>query len=126
LNDVDISQRAVEDLMRDIDGPVGNFMRGVSLQMAAVATAVAPVIKPGSTWSARSSAYRLPDGRFKPPGYLKSHITSTVGHSRLHDNYVFGGAEAPGDSGLFLEAPAEQLHEKHPFLSTGLESIVLD
>lgn len=125
MDDVEVSQEECDALMRDIDGPVGDFMRDTARKIAAVATVVAPVLKPGNVWSPRSSAFRTDTGLYKPPGYLKSHITWTVGHSKLHGGQVFGGAEAPGNPGLFLEAPAEQLEEKHPFLSTGLDSIVL-
>lgn len=126
MNDVVISKQAVDELMRDIDGPVGNLMREISEQIKNVAIAHAPVLNAHNVRSLRSSALRTPEGVIKTPGYTKRHITSTVGHSVLHDGYVFGGAEAPGNPGIFLEAPAEQMHEKHPFLTTGLWSVHVD
>ena len=112
--------------MRDVDGPVGDLMRDISKQIADVAIAKAPILKARNVRSLRSSALRSPDGTIKTPGYLRRNITRTVGHSVLHDGYLFGGAEAPGDPGIFLEAPAEQMHEKHPFLTTGLWSVSLE
>jgi hypothetical protein len=114
-----ISQEAIDELMRDVDGPIGDLMRDLSKQIAAVAREKVRVRIPGTQRTGRTS-------NAKAPGYTKSHITSTVGHSSMHDDYVFGGAEAPGDPGIFLEAPAEQMHEKYPFLTTGLWSVSID
>jgi len=119
LNDVTIHQEEVDKLMRDIDGPVGDLMRDVSKQIANVAREKVRVRTPGTHRTGRTS-------NSKTPGYTKSRITSTVGHSKLHDGLLFGGAEAPGDPGIFLEAPAEQMHEKYPFLTTGLWSVHID
>jgi hypothetical protein len=119
LSEVVISQQAVDELMRDIDGPVGDLMRDISKQIAAVARTRVRVREFGTHRTGRTSDA-------KPPGYTKANITSTVGHSKLHDGYVFGGAEAPGNPGIFLEAPAEQMHEKYPFLTTGLWSVSVD
>lgn len=118
MSDVVISQEAVDELMRDINGPVGDLMRDLSKQIADVARAKVRVRIPGTHRTGRTS-------NAKSPGYTKAHITSTVGHSKLHDGMVFGGAEAPGDPGIFLEAPAEQMHEKYPFLTTGLWAVEL-
>lgn len=119
MSEVVISQEAVDALMRDIDGPVGDLMRHLSRQIAEVAREKVRVRVPGTHRTGRSSSA-------KPPGYTKAHITSTVGHSKLHQGFVFGGAEAPGHPGIFLEAPAEQMHDKYPFLTTGLWSVSLD
>lgn len=105
--------------MRDIDGPVGDLMRNISHQIANVARDKVRIRTPGSHRTGRTS-------NANAPGYTKANITSTVGHSKLHDGLVFGGAEAPGNPGIFLEAPAEQMHEKYPFLTTGLWSVSLD
>lgn len=124
MSEVIISQKDVDELMRDIDGPVGDLMRDLSREIADVArekVRVRGVIpaRPGMHPTGRTSNARL-------PGYTKTHITSTVGHSVLHDGLLFGGAEAPGNPAIFLEAPAEQMHEKYPFLTTGLWSVHVD
>jgi hypothetical protein len=125
-DEVVISQEAVDELMRDIDGPVGDLMRDIAHQIEVVAVAHAPILKARNVRSLKSTAFRSGDGTIKTPGYLKRHITSTVGHAISRDGLLFGGAESPGDPGIFLEAPAEQMHEKHPFLTTGLWSVSLD
>lgn len=119
MNEVYISQEAIDELMRDIDGPVGDLMRDVSRQMADVARDKVRVRVPGTHRTGRTS-------NANAPGYTKAHITSTVGHAKTHDGILFGGAEAPGNPGLFLELPAPQMHEKYPFLTTGLWSVSLD
>jgi hypothetical protein len=114
-----ISQEAIDELMRDENGPVGDLMRDLARQMATVAREKVAVRVPGSQRTGRTSSARA-------PGFTKSHITYTVGHSKLHNGYVFGGAEAPGNPGIFLEAPAVQMEDTHPFLTTGLWSVHLD
>lgn len=105
--------------MRDEDGPVGDLMRDVARQIAEVAYEKARVRVPGRQRTGRTSNARA-------PGYLKSNITWTVGHSKLHDGLLFGGAESPGNPGIFLEAPAEQLYRPYPFLTTGLWAVHVD
>lgn len=115
MGDVEISQEAVNELLRDINGPVGDLMRQIANQIAASARAHAPV-RTGNVWSNRSSGA-------KKPGYTKENITTTVGHSVLNDGVVFGGANAPGDPTFFLQKPAEQMHHKYPFLTDALWSV---
>lgn len=119
MNDVTIDETAVEDLLRDENGPVGDLMRDIAKQIAEVAVAKVRVRVPGRQHTGRTS-------NAQPPGYTKSHITYTVGHSKLHNGLLFGGAEAPGAPGIFLEAPAEQMHKAYPFLTTGLWSVHVD
>lgn len=126
LDDVVISEEAVRELMQDIDGPVGDLMREIAKQIETVAIQKAPVLSAKNVRSLKSTAFRTADGLIKTPGYTKRHITTTIGHSKLHDDFVFAGVNAPGDPGIFLEAPAEQLHETHPFLTTGLWAVSLD
>lgn len=121
-----IHQEAVEDLLRDMDGPVGDLMKQLANQMASVAREKAPILNPKNIRSWRSSALRTEDGTIKMPGYLKRHITTTVGHSKLHNDYVFAGANAPGNPDLFLEIPAEQVHDQVDILQAGLWSVHID
>jgi len=119
VDEVNISEEAVEDMLRDINGPVGELMRDLARQMAVIARDKVAVRIPGSHRTGRTSSARA-------SGFTKSRITSTVGHSKLNNDHVFAGAEAPGDPGVFLELPAEQMHEKHPFLTTALWSVHVD
>jgi hypothetical protein len=123
---VTVDEQAVYEFMRDIDGPVGDLMREIARQLEAVAVEHAPILKAKNVWSLRSTAFRTADGTIKTPGYLKRNITSKVGLAVTMDNMMFAGADAPGDPGIFLEAPAEQMHEKHPFLSTALWAVEVD
>lgn len=120
MDQVHIDQDQVDELMRDENGPVGDLMKDLARQMEDIARAKAPVLSMRNVRSARSTALVSREGTVKTPGYLKRNITSTVGHSKLHNGYLFAGANAPGDPGIFLEEPAPQMHEKHPFLTTGL------
>ncbi len=123
MDEVVISQQEIDELLRDEHGPVGDLMRDLATQMADVAREKVRVR------GVRGRFGQHPTGRTsnaQSPAYTKRNITSTVGHSKLHNGYVFGGAEAPGNPGIFLEAPAEQMHEKYPFLTTGLWSVHLD
>jgi len=115
-DEVHISQEEVDRLLRDEEGPVGNLMREFADQIASVAREKVPVRIPRRFKTGRTSSARA-------PGYTRANIASTVGHAKTHDDILFGGADAPEDPGLFLELPAKQIHEKHPFLTTGLESI---
>lgn len=121
-----INQEAIDEILRDKEGPVGDLMRELADQMAVIARSKARVLNPKNTWGPRSSAYRTDDGSVKSPGYLKRNITTIVGNSVSNDGYVFGGVNAPGNPAFFLEAPAEQMHDKYPFLSTALDSLWLD
>lgn len=115
---VAISQEAVDELLRDKDGPVGDLMREIAMQIADVARTVVRVREPGP---GRYGTGRTSNAA--SPGYTKRNIIGVVGNAKTHNDYVFGGANAPGDPGIFLEAPAEQMYEKYPFLTTGLDSI---
>ena len=116
MDEVVISQEEVDRLMQDKEGPVGDLMRDIADQIASVAREKVRVREPGRFRTGRTSSAQA-------PGYTKANITTTVGNSKLHNDYVFGGANAPGNPGIFLEAPAEQMHEKYPFLTTGLWSV---
>lgn len=119
MSEVYISQEAVDEFLRDIDGPIGDLMRELSTQIADVARQKVRVRIPGTHRTGRTS-------NSNAPGYTKAHITTTVGHAKTHDGLLFGGANAPANPGIFLEAPAQQMHEKYPFLTTGLWSVSLD
>lgn len=119
MNDVHIDQTAIDEMLRDEEGIVGDLMRDLAVQIAVVAIAKVRVRVPGRQHTGRTSNART-------PGYTKSHITHTVGHAKTHDGLLFGGAEVDEDPGLFLELPAQQMHEKYPFLTTGLWSVIVD
>lgn len=123
MDEVKISQAEIDALMQDEHGPIGDLMRDLADQIAVVAREKVRVR------AVRGRFGQHPTGRTsnaQSPAYTKRNITTTVGHSKLHNDYVFGGANAPGNPGIFLEAPAEQMHDQYPFLTTGLWSVQLD
>jgi hypothetical protein len=111
-NDVSISEAAVQALLDDEHGMVGRFLQDLADQMATVARATVPV-RTTPTWSSRSNA--------RPPGFTKAAIRTRMGHHP--SGALWASANAPADPALFLEEPAEQLHRKYPFLTTGLWSL---
>lgn len=114
MTDVRLDDAAIEALLHDPAGPVGQLIFELSTQAADVARAVVRVRR-SRTWSARSNA--------RPPGFTKAGI-------RVHGPVIgthggmYGGVNAPADPSLFLELPAEQMSHKFPFLTTGLDSIM--
>lgn len=125
-DEVDVNEEYLDALLRDAEGPVADLLRELADKAAETARAKARVLNPKNTWSLRSSAYRTEDGGVKGPAYLKRHITTTLGHTTGNNGYLFSGVNAPGNPGFFLEAPAEQMHDKYPFLSTALDSLWLE
>jgi hypothetical protein len=113
------SQEAINGLMNSVDGPVARMLNELSAQVAAVARQAVPVRNParGSRgWAGRNSTAQ-------PPGYTKALIRPHLGRGALTGN-LYGGANAPGNPGIFLEYPASQMTHKYPFLTTGLDSII--
>jgi hypothetical protein len=100
----------IYELLNAADGPVGQLIFELSARAAAVATAVVRV----RTGRGGSTA--------RPPGFTKASI-------RVHFpawgslGLIYGGVNAAADPTIFLEYPAIQYHEAHPFLTTGLFSL---
>jgi hypothetical protein len=45
-------------------------------------------------------------------------------HGPVRGTYtLYGGVNAAGNPGIFLEAPAEQMTRKYPFLTTAMDSL---
>ena len=111
---------AVDDLLNDPAGPVGQLIAELSERAADVARISVPVRDP-ATRDRRRRAGR--GSSALPPGYTKARIRRhgpVRGHSSL-----YGGVNAPGNPGIFLEYPAIQYSRKCPFLTTGLDSLSL-
>lgn len=121
LGDVTIEwdDRALDDLLNSMDGPVGMLISELSLRAALVATTVVHVL-PGTPrsgyWNSRSTAVR-------PPGYTKSRIRPHLAYGS-RTGHLYGGVNAPAAPSIWLEMPAEQMYETYPFLTTGLWSLV--
>ncbi len=111
--DIRWDDKAVFDLLNSADGPVGQLIGELSDRAATVARAVVRVRRPRGEG---------PNSTARPPGFTKASIRShfpawgTLG-------LIYGGVNAAADPTIFLEMPAEQMHERYPFLTTGLFSL---
>ena len=112
--DITLDQAAVTELLNSPAGPVGEMLNELNNQAASVARAKVRVRR-GNTWSRRSDA--------RPPGYTLASIRTKIGYDSL--GLIYGGVTAAEDPTIFLEDPAEQMHARYPFLTTGLDSLVL-
>jgi len=118
-NEVQLDEAAIYELLNAIDGPVGRLLTGLSDQLVVVAASVVHVFPgtPRSTIWAWGSTAVLPSGTTKAS--IRPHV------ARGSRGGIYGGADALAVPGVFLEHPAEQMHDQHPFLTTGLEALVI-
>lgn len=110
---------ATWEMLNDPGDLVGAMVLQLSEQAAAVARGVVHVL-PGTPrsgiWTSRSNAVR-------PPGTTRRSIA--IHGPLIGAHGITGGVNASADPTIFLEYPAEQMYERYPFLTTGLESLVL-
>lgn len=112
--DVTLNETAVYELLNSPAGPVGRMLNELNAQAASVARARVRVRRTPA-WSRRSNAF--------PPGYTLASIKAKIGYDSL--GLIYGGVTAAEDPTVFLEEPAEQMESRYPFLTTGLDSLVL-
>lgn len=114
------NDRAYDDLMNSVTGPVADMLRELSDQIVTVARGAVHVRtldpKDRRRRAGRNSTAHI-------PGYTKSLIRPHLGRGTL-TGQLYGGANAPGSPGIFLEYPAEQMDRAYPFLTTGLDSLM--
>ena len=113
---VDWDEKALDSLLNSVEGPVGMFIFELSVRASIVAAMVVH-IRPGTA----SSATTGPTSDARPRGFTKARITPHMGYNKR--GRLYGGVNAPADPAIFLEKPAEQEHDKYPFLTTGLWSL---
>lgn len=120
---VNWDDRALEDLLQGVDGPVGRWLTEKVTSMTAYAVAGAPVRKPKNfSWGKRSTSYpRVPEF-----GYLKSSIRPVIGYTAR--GQLFGGTNAAYGPTLFLQDGGGPHHgaERIPFLTAALYAVTLD
>ena len=114
---VEWDEKAIDDLLNSVEGPVGMFIADLSVRATIVATAVVHV-RPGTA----SSATTGKNSDARPRGFTKASIRPHLARS-ARTGHLYGGVNAPADPAIFLEKPAEQEHDKYPFLTTGLWSL---
>jgi hypothetical protein len=118
--EIDWDERALDDLLNSIEGPVGQLISELSLRASVVATSVVHV-RPGTPASATTG--RTSNAR--PPGFTKARIRPHIARGSV-TGHLYGGVNAPADPSIFLEMPAEQIRNlghRFPFLTTGLYSL---
>lgn len=118
--EVHLSDAAVDDLLKSWDGPVGRMITELSDEITTVAKSAVRVRDP------KSKAGRAgPKSTAHPPGYTKALTRRHLGRGSRTGN-IYGGANAPGSPGIFLEYPAIQIAlnaHRYPFLTSGLDAI---
>ena len=109
---------AINGMLTDPDGPVGQLVAELSERGVQVARSVVRVRDvPGTrrTRAGRNSTAR-------PPGFTKAsiHVHGPVRGSR---GGLYGGGNSAADPTIFLEDPASQMSRRYPFMTTGLDSL---
>jgi hypothetical protein len=110
-------------MLNDWDGPVGQLIAELSERGAGIARRAVHVW-PGT---ARSTIWNRATSTAVPPGYTRSTIRPHLARGS-RTGKIYGGANAAGFPGYFLEADphgAEQYHDKYPFMSTALDELDL-
>ena len=123
LGEFKVDAASVDDLLHDPDGPVGRLILELSEQTVKVAKQVVHIL-PGTErsgyWSPESTAIR-------PPGTIRESV-------RVHPPVrgsrggLYGGANVNVLPSIFLEhrpRGAVQMFDRYPFMTTGLDSLVL-
>lgn len=111
---------AVDELLNDPAGPVGQLIAELSEQVATVARQAVPVRDPATRNRRRRAGH---GSTAHAPGYTKANIR-VHGPIRGHTS-LYGGVNSPGSPSIFLEYPASQMTRKYPFLTVGLDSLSL-
>lgn len=119
-----MDDRAIDELLNDIDGPVGQLLAELSEQITTVARAEAPVQGPSSYTrpGMKSTSYMPRSG-----GFTKGGTHAATGYDSK--GRLFGGTNAPYAPTIWLEHTGRRanggMRETHPFLTTGLYSVEL-
>ena len=120
MADVTLDDQAIYEMLNAPTGLVYPFVVQLSVQAAAVATAVVHV-RPGTPASATTG--RTSNAR--PPGFTKARIRPHTGWGGP-GLQLYGGVNSPMDPTVYLELPARQIARKghvFPFLTTGFWSL---
>lgn len=116
--EVHLDDAAIYDLLDGPDSPVVRLLEEISEIGAKQARATVPIRRAaGGRFvgrGLRSTSY--------PSGYTYRSIRTNV---HWYNGLVYGGIAAVEDPTVFLEAPAEQMHHKYPFMSTAFDDVYL-
>jgi hypothetical protein len=116
---VKIDQTAVDTMVHDPEGEVGQYLMELGEKMTAIARAKAPIQTPGEfSWGKRFSSSYEPWGADP----LKGRIHSAFGVTTRGELYA--GVNAPYAPTLWLERPRVD-RRAEPFLTDALYSVAL-
>lgn len=120
MADIRWDDAALEEMLNGMDGPVGRFLLEKSLEMTTLVEAAAPIQKKENwSWGKNSTSY-MP----RSLGYLKGSVHPHMGYTK--SGKIFAGTNAAYGPTLFLEKPADQMHQKIPFMSLALYAMTVD
>lgn len=110
---------AIEEELRNPEGPVGELINDLSRQAAGVARMTVHVW-PGTPRS--TIWHKLTSTAILPPGFTLETIATHFAQIGSQGG-MYGGVDATGLPTVFLEHPAREMHDRYPFLTTGLDSL---
>ena len=118
------NEAAIESLLNDEAGPVGDLLAELSAKVTATAKAGAPVQTASTfSWGKVHSTSYLP----RSGGYTKMTTHSKMGYDS--QGHLYGGTNAPYGPTIFLEKAGLRKNGTprtlYPFLSTALYSLEL-
>lgn len=120
---VRLDEAAMEDMLHSEDGLVGRYIRGLGIQAAAIAKALAPERKARNMSWSQSKSTSYPSVKW-PGQLLKSSVHAAFGYSKT--GQMYGGVNAAYGPTLFLTKPAEQIHTgRSLFMTDALDSVAL-
>jgi hypothetical protein len=113
------NQAALDDLFGNVDSPVARMLMELSEEAAMIARAAVHV----RTLDPKNRRRRAGRGSSaQVPGFTKASIRTHLGRGAMTGE-LYGGVNAAGNAGIFLEYPAEQMDRAYPFLTTALDAI---
>jgi hypothetical protein len=113
------SQPALDSLFKSADSPVARMLMELSEEAAMIARATVHV-RTLNPKDRRRRAGR--NSTAQVPGFTKASIRTHLGRGQATGD-LYGGVNAAGNAGIFLEYPASQYDRKYPFLTTALDAI---
>ena len=118
---VQIDESALDDLLNDPEGPVGQLLADLDEQAAAIARGVVhvwPGTRRSTIWNPATSTAVLPSGTTKASIHTYGPVRGKRG--------LYGGVNAKADPTVYLEKPADQMHHQYPFLTFALNTLELE
>ena len=111
--EVHLDDAEIYTLLNGWASPIAQLLEEISTLAVKKARARVPI---------RRSISRGANSTSFPPGYTYASIRTNVHH---HQGLIYGGIAAEEEPTVYLEAPAEQMERKYPFMSTAFDEIYL-